>query len=85
MKHLWDRIHVWLAANAPEVLAGLRRPATAKQVRAAEKAMGVTLPDDVKAAYCIHDGEEVYGKAPSPGALSGWRWMTLQDMAEHGA
>jgi cell wall assembly regulator SMI1 len=56
MKTLWDRFHVWLNKNAPQVLPMLNRPATDAQVRGAEEAMSVKLPDDVKAAYRIHNG-----------------------------
>jgi cell wall assembly regulator SMI1 len=83
MKTIWDRIHVWLAAKAPEVAAGLRPGAGVRQIRAAEKAMDVVLPDDVREAYRIHDGEGPDGTAPSPGLLYGWRWMPLKEVAGH--
>jgi cell wall assembly regulator SMI1 len=57
MKLIWDRIHVWLAANAPEVLESLCPGATDEQIRAAEREMGVTFPDDVRECYRIHDGQ----------------------------
>src|SRR4051812_40325535 len=38
---IWDRIHVWLAANAPEVLASLRPGATDEAICAAEETMAV--------------------------------------------
>jgi len=56
MKRLFDRIHVWLKANAPDVLERFSPGATEEAIRAAEREMGVTLPEDVRAAYRIHDG-----------------------------
>jgi cell wall assembly regulator SMI1 len=77
MKRIWDRIHVWLAANAPHVLASLRPGASEEQLRAAEATMGCRLPDDVRAAYRIHDGQEhghdlLYGR---------W-WGSLENVVE---
>jgi cell wall assembly regulator SMI1 len=80
MKTIWDRIHVWLAANAPEVLASLRPGATEEAIRAAEEAMGVTLPDDVKACYRIHDGQGPGQYGFAPGFLYGWQWCSLEAM-----
>jgi cell wall assembly regulator SMI1 len=74
MKTVWDRIHVWLAANAPVVLATLRPGASEDEIRAAEREMGVALPEDVKACYRIHDGQE--GRVP-PGFLYGWGLLPL--------
>jgi cell wall assembly regulator SMI1 len=82
MKRIWDRIHVWLAANAPAVLASLRPGASEEAIRAAERAMGVTLPDDVKAAYRIHDGQGGADGRLSmpPGFLYGYEWHTLEEL-----
>jgi cell wall assembly regulator SMI1 len=87
MKRLFDRIHVWLAANAPEVLASLRPGATEEAIRAAEREMGVTLPDDVRAAYRIHDGQEwghdlVYGRQWLPLADVVGTWRSLKKMID---
>jgi cell wall assembly regulator SMI1 len=76
MKPIWDRIHVWLAANAPTVLQSLRPGATDEQIRAAEREMGVTLPDDVKAAYRIHDGNA------GASFLHGRYWNSLEEMVK---
>lgn len=74
MKCVWDRLHVWLAANAPQVLASLRPGATTEQIRAAEAEMGLTLPDDVRAAYLVHDGQT--GEALFEGRV----WLPLADV-----
>ncbi len=72
MKALWKRIHTWLDANAPAGYGHLRPAATARAIRAAEDAMGVKLPDDVKASYGIHDGQE-----KEPGLIGGEGWLLL--------
>jgi cell wall assembly regulator SMI1 len=77
MKPLFDCLHVWLAANAPEVFASLRPGASDRAIRAAEKEMGVTFPDDVRAAYRIHDGQD-FGHD----LLSGRRWGSLADVVD---
>jgi cell wall assembly regulator SMI1 len=74
MKRLFDRIHVWLRANAPEVLASLRTGATEEAIRAAEREMGVSLPDDVRAAYRIHDGQA------GQNLFGGRLWLPLADV-----
>jgi cell wall assembly regulator SMI1 len=75
MKRLFDRLHAWLSANAPEVLASLRPGATEEAIRAAEAFTCVALPDSVRAAYRIHDGQE-YGQD----LLYGRRWLPLADV-----
>lgn len=56
MDEIWDRIEAWLAANEPAVLAGLNGPATEQELDATERALGVTLPEDVRASYRRHNG-----------------------------
>jgi SMI1 / KNR4 family (SUKH-1) len=82
MKTLFDRIHVHLAAHAPAVLADLRPAATAKQIRAAEKAMKLKLPDDLAAAYRIHDGQETDMDGSFRPFLWGEEWLRLERMVE---
>jgi cell wall assembly regulator SMI1 len=82
MKPLFDRIHVWLAAHAPAVLADLRPPATQQQLRAAERAMNLTLPADVRAAYLIHDGQATGDDGDFRPFLYGSEWLCLKRMVE---
>src|SRR5262245_49372290 len=77
MKDVWDRIHRWLGANAPEVLESLQPGASDAAIGQVEAALGVTLPEDVKAAYRIHDGQA--GSMP-PGFLYCWEWLSLERM-----
>jgi hypothetical protein len=83
MKAIWDRIHVWFDANAPAGYGDLRPGASADEIRAAEEAMGLKLPDDVAASYRIHDGQEMqarYGRGLVGG--EGWRLMPLHEVVE---
>ena len=77
----WDRIHLWLAAHAPDVLASLGPPATESQFQAAEQTIGAELPEDVKACYRVHNGQLKLFTAPS--IFYGHRWHSLADMAAY--
>jgi cell wall assembly regulator SMI1 len=72
MKTAWDRIHTWLEANTPVGYGSLRDGASANAIRAAETALGLELPDDLKASYHIHDGQD-----NEPGLIGGEGWMLL--------
>jgi cell wall assembly regulator SMI1 len=54
----WDRIHDWLGAHAPALFERLSAGATDAQLAAAERAMGLTLPRDLRESLRIHDGAE---------------------------
>src|SRR5262249_22577796 len=74
----------------PDVLESLAPGATDEQIRAAEEAMGVTLPDDVRANYRIHNGQQdvlvnvTYwpGLRCVPAFLHGEDWASLDRMVE---
>jgi hypothetical protein len=77
MKAVWKRIHTWLDANAPAGYGNLRPGASAKEVQAAEKTLGLKLPDDFKASYRIHDGQ---GMQPGLVGGEGWRLLSLKEI-----
>jgi cell wall assembly regulator SMI1 len=79
MKAIWDRIHRWLDANAPTGYGHLRPGASAKAIQAAEQAMGLKLPADVKESYRIHDGQ---GLEPGLIGGEGWRLLSLREIVE---
>lgn len=79
MKAIWKRIHAWLRANAPEGYGQLRPGASAEEIEAAEQALGLKLPADVKASYRLHDGQ---GNEPGLIGGEGWCLLSLQDMVE---
>src|SRR5262249_40954519 len=81
MKLIWDRIHAWLEANAPKVLASLGPGASDEEVRTAEAEMGVTSPDDVRECYRIHDGQARSDRSQwAPAFLYGLEWFGLEGM-----
>ena len=73
VKGAWGRIEGWLALHAAPMLAELRPPATPRQIAEAETALGVQLPDEVRALYCLHDGNGRNGL----GLLGGQSWLSL--------
>ncbi len=76
MRPLWSRVDSWLEANAPDMLGSLLPGATDKQIRAAEAALGIDFPEDVKESYGIHNGQNDLG-APLMGE---WQLLSLKDM-----
>lgn len=54
----WQRIEAWLQANDPDTLASLQPGATAEEIATTEAHLGVALPDDLRASYRIHDGQD---------------------------
>ena len=55
---IWQRIDGWLAQNAPEIAQGLAPGATDEEITVAERIVGVTFPEEVRASYRIHDGQQ---------------------------
>lgn len=53
---LWQRIDTWLHTFAPARAARLGPGATPEELAEVEAALGLTLPEDFKASYCIHNG-----------------------------
>jgi cell wall assembly regulator SMI1 len=78
MKTTWDRIHFWLAANAPEVLASLRPGASDEQIRHTEQTLGVTFPKHVHATFQIHDGQREW----TASFIEGFVWLSLEGVVD---
>jgi cell wall assembly regulator SMI1 len=53
---LWQRLDGLLEAHAPSLMNALQPPASPAAIEAAEVAVGVQFPDEVRAAYLRHDG-----------------------------
>ena len=90
MEKIWKRIEAWLEENAPETLADLRPGASEADVRKAEKALSVRLPEDMAASYAVHDGARG-GSAPLFGdytllslEAAVKEWKTLKKLARGG-
>src|SRR5262249_49088543 len=58
---LWPQIQTWLKTHAPDlwkVRQPLHSPGASEEVlQQAEAELGVTLPDDFKAFYRLHNGQ----------------------------
>jgi cell wall assembly regulator SMI1 len=87
---IWDRAHRWLEPRG--ATDWLRHPATPSMIARAETALGVTLPDDIRASWLIHDGQEHDLPALFAGVrllsfediVGRWRWMSTE-LASEGA
>lgn len=73
MQELWSRLETWLRANATDVLETLRPGATEEQIAHAEALLSVQFPDDFKAAYRIHNGQD-----EGSGLMDGREFLSLE-------
>jgi cell wall assembly regulator SMI1 len=87
MAGTWDRFERMLDERFPAARVGrLNGPATARQIAEVERAMGVALPDDLRAAYLRHDGVDCsdrWNQAPGDVPrliLPFYEWVTLEQM-----
>lgn len=85
----WRRIETWLQTFAPMCTTHLHSGATPEEIAEAETRLGLTLPEDIKACYRIHNGAAVSGKfastsvaqfCPLRNMVGHWEW--LQDLAK---
>ncbi|MGA7730176.1 MAG: SMI1/KNR4 family protein [Chloroflexia bacterium] len=74
MQNIWKRIESWLGANVPELLDTLNPGASDAAIADAEAFLGVTLPDDVRASYKIHDGQSL----DNAGLLEAREFLSLE-------
>jgi cell wall assembly regulator SMI1 len=82
-KGLWDRIDAALQHHAPVIYAQLNPPANEQQIAAAEKELGLLLPQDVRDAYLRHNGTRDANKRDVYVPcffLDHLRWCTLEEM-----
>ncbi len=70
IESIWERIEEWLRAHAPAVLASLNPPTDPARLAAAERHLGVALPDDFRGTYLRHNGG-------GHGLFGGWDWLSL--------
>jgi cell wall assembly regulator SMI1 len=85
----WDRIDKVMERYVPQVFERLLPPAKLWQIEEAERAMGVTLIEEVRVAYLRHNGcKPIWrGRGFDPGAcgvfLPQYSWCDLDAMVEH--
>ncbi len=80
---VWERIDEALRRKAPLVKQSLKRGASDEAICDLEARCGVTLPDDFKASFRVHDGQDAGGKTLIPSAFTGERYglLPLQEIA----
>jgi cell wall assembly regulator SMI1 len=61
----WSRVESWLRSNWPEALDKLHLGAPEEEIGATERLLGLTLPEEVKQFYRIHNGVDDVGLFPS--------------------
>ncbi len=77
MKDTWEKIETWLGANVAGVLATLLPPASLQEIQRAEEILGVTLPDDVRESYSIHNGQALDQQTAGYGLVAGHELLRL--------
>ena len=79
----WQRLEAWLKAHAPKVHDSLGPPATDEAIRALETAVGVTLPEELRAAYRLHDGQsrDLTLVPPAESGDAGYSLLSLERIA----
>lgn len=70
------RIEAWLEVQAPALKALLNPPADPAHIAELEQALACRLPDSVREAYALHDGES----SESNGLHGTWRWLPLAEV-----
>jgi cell wall assembly regulator SMI1 len=88
----WQRIEMWLAANAPPIRKSLRSPAKEPAIEKLQTKLGQTLPADFVESVRVHDGQKAdaeSGLFPAAddvlGALPAWRLLPLSEIASEWA
>ena len=76
IESLWRDLEAWLAEHSPETLAGLQSGATEAQIEEAEAQLGVRLPDEVRACYRVHNGQD----ADAPWLFDGTEFLPLEEI-----
>ncbi|MER7998368.1 SMI1/KNR4 family protein [Streptomyces sp. NPDC095613] len=71
----WGRVEAWLARHAPGSFASLRAAASEDEIAALEEAIGVRVPDGVKALWRMHAGAD--NTASAVFMLGNWALMGL--------
>jgi cell wall assembly regulator SMI1 len=77
MREIWKRIEAWLDAHVPSGAGILRPGATEEQIAAAERFLGVSLPEDVRVSFGLHNGQ-----SRGPWLMYGWELLSLERVRE---
>ena len=78
VRRVWLRIEGWLRTHAPEVLESLGEGASNEQIRSAEEALELELPDDFRLSLQFVDGSGV----GSGGLVDEWKLLSIDEVVE---
>jgi cell wall assembly regulator SMI1 len=79
----WSRITEWLGRKAKRVRKKLVAGASEEEIARAEQALGLSLPEDLRASYRIHNGAEDSGLFPASGLdENGYSPLSLAEVLE---
>lgn len=74
MEDIWIRIESWMQVNAPNVLKSLQSGASETQIIEFEDFLSITLPEDIRCSYKIHNGQST-GRC---GLINGREFLSLE-------
>lgn len=76
IEQTFNQIQAWLAEHAPSLNKHFNPAAKPVQIAKLETKIGCVLPDSVRAAYLLHNGES----SDSHGLYGTWRWLPLDEV-----
>lgn len=80
VEHSWGRIDNWAEENYPELYDQLCEGATANDMNDLEHQLDCSLPQDVRASWMVHDGQERGGNPT--GIIFGSMLMDCEEMVQ---
>lgn len=77
-----DRFETWLSTSLPALHATLRPGASQLELNELETLIGTALPEDFRALYAWHDGQEWLDARPNvAGLFAGEEFLTLAEVS----
>jgi cell wall assembly regulator SMI1 len=77
----WSRIERWARKHLPELLDGLAKGASPKQIATLERTLGQELPEELRESFALHDGQDKEGQPT--GLVFGLPLLPLAEVARH--
>jgi cell wall assembly regulator SMI1 len=80
MQEIWNRIEAWLDAHVPAGAGILQAGAAEEEIATTERHLGVSLPEEVRASFRLHDGQ-----AEGPWLMWGSELLSLERVRQEWA
>jgi cell wall assembly regulator SMI1 len=80
MQDSWDRIRTWFKLHAPLQAIYFQPGATDHEIRQAEAALHIKLPDDITASYRLHNGSSRQRLIGDPQLHNLWGLLSLEEV-----